>query len=509
MAERSPCRAVRAQARSSRSICRSNGGKVNDAADAAATQAPTRAPGRSAHILVIDDEESIRISLSEGLADARTRVSTAIGGAEAYEALRAGDVDLVLLDQRLSATQEDGLELLGQIKADFPEVPVIMMTAYGRFEKAVEATRLGCYQYIGKPLDLHQLQLLIRHALDTTALTREVRLLRAQQRKEFAIDAVVGHSAVIRRLLADVKRAAGSRTAAVLLRGETGAGKELIARQIHYYSPVSTGPFVDVNCSAVPEQLLESELFGHERGAFTDAKAAKPGLFELADRGTLFLDEIAEMPPNLQAKLLRVLESMRFRRVGGTQDLQVAVRIVSATNRDLSAEIASGRFRQDLYYRLAVVPLEVPPLRERRDDIPALIKTFVEFYRREIGREVRGVSAAAMDALCDYHWPGNVRELKNLIERLVLMGGGAEIELGDLPLHVRHKQEGPLPLVGDGDLLRAGHVPTLAEVERAAIAHALAECGGNKTRAASCLGIARQTLRAKIREYGIPDPSDG
>ena len=473
------------------------------------TQAAPRAPIAAAHVLVIDDEETIRISLSEALTNEGTRVTTAIGGSEAYATLRAEDVDLVLLDQRLSATQEDGIELLGRIKADFPEIPVIMMTAYGRFEKAVEATRLGCYQYIGKPLDLHQLKLLIRHAVETTALTREVRLLRAQQRKEFAIDAVVGHSAVIRELLADVKKAARSRSATVLLRGETGVGKELVARQVHYYSPVATGPFVDINCSALPEQLLESELFGHEKGAFTDAKSAKPGLFELADGGTLFLDEIAEMPPSLQAKLLRVLENMRFRRVGGTQDHQVAVRIVAATNRDLYSEIEAGRFRQDLFYRLAVVPLDVPPLRARRDDIPSLVKTFVEHFRREIGREVRGVTAAAMTALCEYDWPGNVRELKNLIERLVLMGSGAEIDLDGLPPHIRHNQPGPLPLVGESELFQPGRVPTLAEVERVAIEHALGECDGNKTRAAGCLGIARQTLRAKIREYGIPDPTGG
>jgi DNA-binding NtrC family response regulator len=467
-----------------------------------------RGPER-AHILVVDDEESIRISLAEALTDEQTRVSTAIGGSEAFAHLEEEDVDLILLDQRLSATQEDGLEVLRRVKEEYPEVTVIMMTAYGRFEKAVAATRLGCFQYIAKPLDLHQLKLLIQNALSTMALTREVRLLRAQQRKKFAIDEVRGASPQIRRLLEDVKKVARSRTATVLVRGETGVGKELVARQIHYYSPVGTGPFIDINCSAVPEQLLESELFGHEKGAFTDAKTAKSGLFELAHGGTLLLDEIAEMPSKLQAKLLRVLESKTFRRVGGTADIQVEVRIIAATNRDLAAEVEEGRFRQDLYYRLAVIPIEVPPLRERRNDIPVLIKSFVEYFRREIGRDMRGVSPAAMELLIAYGWPGNVRELKNLIERVVLMGSGEMIEVEDLPENIRLNLRGPrLKTAGPEDLFRPGQVPTLAEIERVAITHALAETAGNKTRAAGLLGISRQTLRAKIREYRIAESAD-
>jgi DNA-binding NtrC family response regulator len=459
--------------------------------------------GEPTRILVVDDEESIRISLAEALADATTEVVTAVGGQEADRHLAAGDIDLVLLDQRLAQTQED------RIKAEHPAVAVIMMTAFGRFESAVEATRLGCYQYIAKPLDLHQLKLLIRNALDTMALGREVRRLRAEQRRRFASDRIIGASAAIESFLEDLRRVARSPSTTVLLRGETGTGKELAARQIHAQSPVAAGPFVDINCSAVPDNLLESELFGHEKGAFTDAKNAKEGLFELAHGGSLFLDEISEMPAKLQAKLLRVLESKTFRRVGGTQDIQVHVRIVAATNRDLAEEVAQGRFREDLYYRHSVVPLDVPPLRERRADIPALVKTFLDHYGREIGRVVSEVSPAAMDLLTAYDWPGNVRELRNLMERIVLMGSGSRVEAGELPEAIRLNRGRLQRREASDTLFRPGRVPTLDDVERVAIRHALVELAGNRTRAAHSLGISRQTLRTKIHKYGLAEVTDG
>ena len=460
------------------------------------------------HILVVDDEDSIRISLSEALTDARTRVSAAVGGEECFRALEEGDVDLVLLDLRLAATQESGLDVLRRIKEEFPGTIVIMMTAYGKFESAVEATRLGCFQYIAKPLDLHQLRLLIRNALSTMALTREVRLLRAQQRKEHASGEVFGSSPRVRQMLESVKKVARSRTATVLIRGETGSGKELVARQIHAFSDVAAGPFIDVNCSAVPESLLESELFGHEQGAFTDAKSSKPGLFELANGGTLFLDEIAEMPPKLQAKLLKVLEQKSFRRVGGTKSIRVEVRILAATNRDLFREVEAERFREDLYYRLTVIPIFVPPLRDRREDIPFLIKTFLDRFRREIGRDVRGISPRAMELLTDYNWPGNVRELKNLMERVVLMGSGEEIDVADLPENICLNLGGPQSKRnGPTGLLPTDEVLTLEEVERRAIEHALNLMGWNKTKVADKLGISRQTLRAKIKQYGIEEPA--
>jgi two-component system response regulator AtoC len=459
----------------------------------------------STHILVVDDEESIRISLSEALSGPGTRVSTALGGEECFAILAQGDVDLVLLDQRLSATQENGLDVLRRIKEERPETVVIMMTAFGEFESAVEATRLGCYTYLAKPLDLHQLGLHIRNALSTMALAREVRRLRARQREEFDIDTVYGSSPCIHKLLENVRKVARSRTATVLIRGETGSGKQLVARQIHAFSEVAAGPFVDINCSALPENLLESELFGHERGAFTDAKQSKEGLFELANGGTLFLDEIAEMPPKLQAKLLKVLEQKSFRRVGGTASIKVDVRIITATNRDLFAEVEASRFREDLYYRLTVIPIAVPPLRERREDIPALLKTFLDHYNREIGRSVRGFTQRAMDLVLAYPWPGNVRELKNMVEYLVLMGSGEEIDADDLPEKIRYNLSGPRRggISPQAELFRPGHVPALEQVERLAIEHALAQVGWNKTRAADLLGISRQTLRAKIKQYGL------
>jgi two-component system, NtrC family, response regulator AtoC len=466
---------------------------------------PKQTPSEVTHILVVDDEESIRISLSEALTSPETEVVTALGGAEAFTHLEGGEIDLVLLDQRLAQTNEDGLDILRRIKRDHPAVAVIMMTAYGRFESAVEATRLGCYQYIGKPLDLHLLKLLIRNALATMELGREVRRLRAEQRRRFATDRIIGASPRLERFLDDLRRVARSASTTVLLRGETGTGKELAAQQIHALSPVAAGPFIDINCSAVPDNLLESELFGHEKGAFTDAKNAKEGLFEIAHGGTLFLDEISEMPMKLQAKLLRVLESKTFRRVGGTQDVRVSVRIVAATNRDLQAHVAAGRFREDLYYRLSVVPLDVPPLRERREDIPALAKTFLELYAREIGRVVTDFAPGAMDLLVAYDWPGNVRELRNLMERMVLMGTGSRIEVADLPEQIRLNRGRPLRRAGPDALFRPGQTPTLDDVERLAIEHALAEANGNRTHAAQSLGISRQTLRTKLQRYRLAE----
>jgi len=462
----------------------------------------------SVHVLVVDDEESIRISLFEALRDEDTRVSTAVGGGEALAILEREDVDLVLLDLRLSQTQEDGLEVLRRIKREYPAVIVIMMTAYGKFESAVAASQLGCYQYIAKPLDLHQLRLLIQNALATMALTREVRRLRAQQRRAFAVPDVVGNSPRVQQLLENIDKVARSATATVLIRGETGTGKEWVAQRIHDLSPLAAGPFVDVNCSAVPDHLLETELFGHEKGAFTDAKATKEGLFELADGGTLFLDEIAEMDAKLQAKLLRVLETKTFRRVGGTRDIQVNVRIVAATNRDLFKAVEDGDFREDLYYRLTVVPIHVPALRERKEDIPLLAKTFLETYRRDIGRDIAGIDDEAMALLVEYHWPGNVRELKNTIEHLVLMGGGPSIDAGQVAEQLRAGRGGPRKPGASSELFRPGHVPTLEEVERVAILHALTELGGNRTRSANLLGISRQTLRAKIVKYGIASDSE-
>jgi DNA-binding NtrC family response regulator len=458
-------------------------------------------------LLVVDDEESIRITLGEALKDERTTVCLAGNGTEAMEILERGGVDLILLDQNLKESGENGLEILREVKRRFPETLVIMMTAFGRIETAVEAVKLGCHQYLTKPLEIPQLRLLIRGALATVDLRKEVDFLRSQQQREYDGEQVFGSSEKMREMLENVKKVARTGTSTILLRGETGSGKDLIARVIHYSSSASKGPFVILNCSAVPENLLESELFGHEQGAFTDARRHKRGLLEMADRGTLFLDEIGEMPLGLQAKLLRVLETKTFRRLGSTVDQKVHVRFIAATNKDLFQEVEARRFREDLYYRLSVIPIYVPPLRERREDIGLLVKYFLDRYNQELGGKIQHISDKAMELLANYRWPGNVRELRNLMERLVLMHAGPEVLPGDLPPHLL---EAPSSDGGAEEevMIKSDRVVPLALVEKAGIRDALAKLKGNKTRAAEMLGISRQTLRTKVREYQI-DLSNG
>jgi DNA-binding NtrC family response regulator len=455
-------------------------------------------------LMVVDDEESIRITLGEALSDGRTTVHTAGTGGGALEILEREPVDLILLDQNLKVSGENGIEVLREIRRRFPDTLVIMMTAYGRIEAAVEATKLGCFQYITKPLEIPQLRLLIKSALATVDLRKEVEVLRSQQEREFDGERIFGSSEKMKDLLENVKKIARSGTSTILVRGDTGVGKDLIARVIHQTSPASKGPFVVLNCSAVPDNLLESELFGHEQGAFTDARRHKRGLLEMADRGTLFLDEIGEMPAGLQSKLLRVLETKTFRRLGSTNDIRVNVRFIAATNKDLFQEVEARRFREDLYYRLSVIPVYVPPLRERREDIGLLVQYFLDRYNQELGGRLARVSEKAMEMLADYRWPGNVRELRNVVERLVLMHPGPEVLPEDLPEQVRL---GAVTLRPDEEseevVIRSKRVVPLADLEKAGIRDALAKLQGNKTRAAELLGISRQTLRTKVREYAL------
>lgn len=460
-------------------------------------------------LLVVDDEESIRITLGEALANDRTTVLVSGTGIKALEIIEREPVDLVLLDQNLKESSENGIDVLREIRRRFPEVLVIMMTAYGRIETAVEATKLGCFQYITKPLEIPQLRLLIRSALGTVDLRKEVDFLRSQQQREYDGEQVFGSSEKMRELLENVKKIARSGTSTILIRGETGTGKDLIARVIHYSSSASKGPFVILNCSAVPDNLLESELFGHEQGAFTDARRHKRGLLEMADRGTLFLDEIGEMPLGLQAKLLRVLETKIFRRLGSTTDQKVNVRFIAATNKDLFQEVEAKRFREDLYYRLTVIPIYVPPLRERREDISLLVKYFLDRYNQELGGKIQRIADKATELLANYRWPGNVRELRNLMERLVLMHPGPEVLPSDLPAHLTAGPvPGGAPRAEDEVIIRSERVVPLSEVEKAAIRDALAKVRGNKTKAAELLGISRQTLRTKVRDYALQDTED-
>ncbi len=455
-------------------------------------------------ILVVDDEKTLRYALQEGLSEEGYRVETAGDSASALEILNREEFHLALLDQKLP--DGDGLELLKEIRSRYPEMQVVMMTAFGKFENAVEATKAGCFDYIGKPFELDHMKLVIKNALSQTRLSEEVTRLRAVERRRAGSTLIVGGSSKLAKVFETIRKIATSGSSTVLLQGETGVGKELLAREIHDLGPSKSGPFVEVNCSAIPETLLESELFGFEMGIFTGARRMKRGLMEVASGGTLFLDEIGEMSLALQVKLLRVLDQKRFRRLGGTSDIVVETRIVAATNRDLKAHVQQGKFREDLFFRLDVIRIMVPPLRERPEDIPPLIDHFVGHWNRDLGRDVKGPNDRALELLLAYRWPGNVRELKNVIERAILL----ESEEWILPEHL------PIEIVGsvgsgtavlETRLKGEGAIITLAQAERVAIEMALAKAGGNKTKAAEWLGISRQTLRTKLKEYRIESTS--
>jgi DNA-binding NtrC family response regulator len=454
------------------------------------------APG----LLIVDDEPSLRFSLGEWARDAGFRAIPVAGGREALAALREQPVDAVVLDLKLG--DEDGLQVLRRLREEDNALPVVMLTGHGAIEHAVRATRLGAYDFMLKPPDLEHLQVVLHRALEHARLRREVEHLRGDALRA---PAILGSSAGLQKALERLDRVAQSRHTTVLLLGETGSGKEMMARYLHAHSERQQGAFVDINCSAIPEQLLESMLFGHEKGAFTDAKHFKKGLFDLADGGTLFLDEIGEMSPQLQSKLLRVLESRSFRRVGGHADIQVDVRVIAATHRDLKRHVAEGRFREDLFYRLNVVPIEMPPLRDRRDDIGLLAEHFIGRFCAELARPNARLAPDARRVLEAYAWPGNVRELRNVIERVLLLEANDEIRAEHLPVEVVAR----VP-AGEGatDAFPPGVVRPLAEIERLAIEHALGVCSGNKTRAAELLGISRQTLRTKLKEEGAADDTD-
>ena len=453
-------------------------------------------------ILIVDDEAFIRENLERILAEDGYRPLSAADGDEALRQVSEAEVDLVLLDLNLGP--RSGLEVLAALRDIDPELLVIIITGYGTVESAVEALKMGAYDYIKKPFKADAIRLIVKLALETRSLRREVRHLRRESKAPPADLEMIGTSPAMLQVYHQVREVAKHETATVLITGESGTGKELVARAVHDLSRRKERPFVEINCGSLPFNLLETELFGHERGAFTDAKTRKIGLFEEASGGTIFLDEIGEMDMSLQVKLLRVLEDRRIRRLGGTRNIDIDARVVAATNRDLKGAIAAREFREDLYYRLNVFPIHLPPLRERREDIPPLLDHFLKRFSREFHKNIREVSRDALDLLMRYHWPGNVRELRNLVERICIMQRDEVIRPEVLPKEIF----GENPRRAEGipsEIPPAGiDLEKLVEnLERELIGKALTITGGNVAKTARLLNVARGTLRYKLEKYRL------
>ncbi len=445
-------------------------------------------------ILVVDDDSSLRRVTQLQLAQMGYQVSTAAEGRRALETLQAAPHDLTIVDLQMPGMS--GLDLLKKIRREFPETVVVMITAFGTVETAVEAMKAGAYDYITKPVHPEQLRLAVGRALEHLHLLEEVRALRQSLNKKYGFENMIGNSKPLLCLLEMAGRAAET-DATVLIRGETGTGKELLAKAVHFNSRRRAKPFVTINCGAIPKELLESELFGHVKGAFTGAVGHKKGKVETAEGGTLFLDEIGEMPHELQVKLLRLLQEGEIEKVGATGPVKVDLRIVSATHRNLEAMVEDDLFRQDLYYRLAVIPLELPPLRERSEDIPMLVDHFFNQRKQKLGKTDLALPAALLTHFCGYEWPGNVRELENVIERLIVLARGDEITLADLPEFLRHAKA---PL----DSLHLDLPPqgiSMEAVEKELILRALKKCNWNQTHAAKYLDISRKTLIYRMEKH--------
>src|SRR4030088_2833969 len=450
-------------------------------------------------ILIIEDEAKMRRLLELNLGEDGFTTFSAGDAESGLKLLRENSIDLVVTDLKLPGMS--GLELLQAVKRQNAALPVVVMTAFGSVETAVDAMKAGATDYVLKPFSLAEMRMVVHKELDVSRLREENRSLRQALGEKYSHPNIVARSAKMQEVLAIVERVAPTNST-VLLGGESGVGKDLIARAIHEKSRRASGPFVKINSTAIPENLLESELFGYEKGAFTGAVASKPGKFELADKGTLFLDEIGDVPPVTQVKLLRVLQEREFERLGGTRTVKVDVRLVAATNRDLRAALEEGTFREDLYYRLNVVPIDIPPLREHKEDIPDLANLFLKKFCGDAGREHITISPEAVNLLLSHHWPGNVRELQNIIERACALAKGDVIESADIHLDTRPVRAGTL----ENHFLPEGM--TLERWEDEMIHEALRRASGNKSQAARLLGLSRNALRYRLSKIGIPDEGE-
>jgi len=477
-------------------------------------------------ILVVDDERLVRWSLQQKCEEWGYEVVEADSGQSALRLAQHESPDLVLLDVRLPDL--NGLQVLEQLKKNADAPAVIMITADPQLDDVKSALKLGAYDFVGKPLDFDELHLRIKNALEASSLRTEVQSLRGEVRRRTGYHEVVAVSPKMTELMSFVQKVAASEATTILIQGESGTGKDLVAKTIHYESSRQNGPFVAINCSAIPETLMEAELFGHEKGAFTDAKQMKKGLFETANGGTLFLDEIGELSPLLQAKLLRVLEDQVIRRVGGVRDLQVDVRVVAASNRDLEKAVREGHFRQDLYYRLAIIAVYIPPLRERTEDILPLVDFFIERYNRKFKKSVRGISGDTRRLLMAHNWPGNVRELRNSIERAMILEDEPILRPAYMPFavgdaarsgltafeHSSSSADGGGKPLANGRVLPRLYIPeegtSLEEVERAMVELAMRQANGNQTHAARLLDISRDALRYKLKKFDlVPADEEG
>ena len=443
-------------------------------------------------LLIIDDEKNIREGLAANFEMDGYNVKLAENGKQGLEFLAKGDIDLVITDLRMPGIS--GEEVLRKVTTETPGVPVIVLTGHGSIDSAVDAMRNGAYDFLTKPLNLDKLSLIVKRALEARELSLQHKQLKNEVEKEHVLDNIIGKSAEMQKVFEMIKKVSASK-ASVLITGESGVGKEVVADAIHNLSPRKKHQCIKVHCAALSETLLESELFGHEKGAFTGADSLVKGRFELAHESSIFLDEIGEINQSVQIKILRVLQERAFERVGGQETINVDVRIIAATNRNLEDEVKKGTFREDLYYRLNVIHIHVPALRERKDDIPLLISKFLEEFSAENGKTIKGISPQAKSAIYNYNWPGNIRELRNCIESAVVLCGSDEIQLEDLP-----------PAVSKAGTEKAIIVPanlTLDEAEKIIILQTLADNKNNKSKTAELLGIGRKTLHRKLEEYGI------